>query len=118
MIDGQENRLCWAQTALLDPRSESVGRYFVYTYVGDLDALGEPEFALGLNGVQLAQDFPGVGGERDQHGQLGQRHQAHVGLGVGAQLGLRHQIHRILLGLQTRRQEIAIPHVLAIVHTK
>ena len=50
--------------------------------MGDLDAGDEAVVTGRLDLVQLGEDLAGVGGEGDQHRQVGQRHQGHVGLGL------------------------------------
>ena len=86
--------------------------------MSNLDALDESHVAAGLDAVELGQDLARVGGEGDQDGELGQGHEAHVGLGVGPQLGLGDQVDGVLLGLEAGGQEVAIAHVLAVVHAR
>ena len=88
------------------------------SYMSDFDALDKLDAAGGCDRVELGQDLAGVRGQGDQDVQFGQGHQAHVGLGVGPEFGLGHQINGILLGLQPGGQKIAIPHEFAIVHAK
>ena len=86
--------------------------------MSNLDALVELDLSLGLDRVQLGQNLARVRGECHEHGQLGERHQTHVGLGVGPELGLRDQVDGVLLRGQPGGQEVAIPHVLRVVHAK
>ena len=66
------------------------------TEMRDLDAGDELHLLGGAHHVQLGQDLARVRGEGDQHRQVGQRHQGHVVLGVGASLRVGDQIHSIL----------------------
>ena len=86
--------------------------------MGDLDALQKVDVSHGLHGVQLGEHLARVGGEGDEDVELGERHQPDVGLRVGPELGLRHQVDGVLLGLQPRRKEVAVTHVLRVVHAE
>ena len=82
------------------------------------DALQELDLAIGSDGVELGQDFSGVGGQGDQDGQVGQAQQSNVGLRVRPELGLGHQVDGILLSLEPRWNEVSIPHKLGVINTE
>ena len=66
------------------------------TEVSYFDARDELELRDRVDLVQLGQDLPSVGGERHQHGQVGEGHQGHVVLRVGPGLGVGDQIDGVL----------------------
>ena len=66
------------------------------TEVSNLETRNKLELLCRGHLIQLGQDLASVRGEGHQHREVGQGHQGHVVLGIGAGLGMGDQVHRIL----------------------
>lgn len=69
--------------------------------------------------VQLGQDAAHVARQRGQHlGRVGHRHQTDVVLRVRTDLRQTHQVHAVLLCVQSGREVIAVALVIAVVEAQ